>query len=100
MISYAILCLKKETEEKRRQCYAMPCYITMSKYVAFSARAMLELGRSKSWTRALEQVSGEVRMDAKPLLDYFSTLHTWLKEQNKLNNNNPGWPTTADPSEF
>ncbi|XP_062303001.1 angiotensin-converting enzyme 2 [Osmerus eperlanus] len=74
------------------------CDITNSTQAGSKLRNMLELGRSKSWTRALEQVSGEVRMDATPLLDYFSTLHTWLKEQNQLTNNNPGWLTTKDPN--
>ena len=87
-------------KEKAMLCNVMLCYVAMSKCVASSARAMLELGRSKSWTRALEQVSGNVKMDATPLLDYFSTLHTWLKDENERTNNNPGWRTTEDPCEF
>lgn len=60
-------------------------------------RAMLELGKSQSWTRALEQVSGVTRMDSKPLLEYFSDLHTWLQEENRKNNRFPGWNAAADP---
>ncbi|KAJ8350543.1 hypothetical protein SKAU_G00256730, partial [Synaphobranchus kaupii] len=60
-------------------------------------RKMLELGKSMSWTRALEQISGATRMDSRPLLDYFSDLLVWLKKENADNNNWPGWSTT-DPN--
>ncbi|KAK1802073.1 hypothetical protein P4O66_004413 [Electrophorus voltai] len=58
---------------------------------------MLELGRSKSWTRALEQVSAHTRMDAQPLLNYFSTLYDWLRVENQKTNNHPGWNVAHDP---
>ncbi|XP_061081845.1 angiotensin-converting enzyme 2 [Conger conger] len=60
-------------------------------------RAMLELGRSKPWTEALEQISGATRMDSRPLLEYFRTLFDWLQEENKRNNNKIGWDTAKDP---
>uniref|UniRef100_A0A3B3SRS3 Angiotensin-converting enzyme n=1 Tax=Paramormyrops kingsleyae TaxID=1676925 RepID=A0A3B3SRS3_9TELE len=66
------------------------CDITNSK-PAGEKLAMLELGKSKSWTRALEQVSGVTRMDSKPLLEYFRDLHIWLQEENRKNNRFPGW---------
>lgn len=53
------------------------------------------LGRSKSWTRALETISGDVRMDAKALLSYFDKLHTWLKEDNDKHNRLRGWRTVT-----
>ena len=62
-----------------------------------SQRAMLELGKSQSWTRALEQVAGVTRMDSKPLMDYFSVLYDWLKEENQKNNRKPGWKSSHDP---
>lgn len=52
---------------------------------------MLELGRSESWTRALETISGQVRMDAGPLLDYFKKLYDWLKVENSKHNRAVGW---------
>uniref|UniRef100_A0A8C6NK03 Angiotensin-converting enzyme n=1 Tax=Nothobranchius furzeri TaxID=105023 RepID=A0A8C6NK03_NOTFU len=58
---------------------------------------MLELGRSQSWTRALKTISGDVQMDAGPLLDYFRTLYDWLKEENKKEKRAVGWRTTVDP---
>lgn len=65
----------------------------------FSARKMLELGRSQSWTRALHTISGDVKMDARPLLDYFQKLYDWLKEENNKNNRDVGWSTAIDPCE-
>ncbi|XP_063056336.1 angiotensin-converting enzyme 2-like [Engraulis encrasicolus] len=72
------------------------CDITGSKEAGAKLKAMLELGKSKSWTRALEQVSGETRMNSKPLMDYFSVLHDWLVEENRKNNRVPGWKNSQD----
>lgn len=66
----------------------------------FSVRAMLELGRSQSWTKALQTISGDTRMNAKPLLDYFQKLHDWLKNDNMKNNRTVGWRTDIDPCEY
>ncbi|KAG7467207.1 hypothetical protein MATL_G00150950 [Megalops atlanticus] len=73
------------------------CDITNSIAAGNKLRAMLELGKSKSWTRALEQVSGVTRMDSRPLLDYFNDLFLWLKKENAKNNITPGWRNTIDP---
>uniref|UniRef100_A0A8P4KR95 Angiotensin-converting enzyme n=1 Tax=Dicentrarchus labrax TaxID=13489 RepID=A0A8P4KR95_DICLA len=73
------------------------CDITGSKVAGTKLRDMLELGRSQSWTRALQTISGDVRMDARPLLDYFQTLHDWLKEENTKHNRTVGWNTVTDP---
>ncbi|XP_036397289.1 angiotensin-converting enzyme 2 [Megalops cyprinoides] len=73
------------------------CDITNSTVAGDKLRAMLELGKSKSWTRALEQVSGVTRMDSQPLLDYFNDLFLWLKKENAKNNITPGWRNTIDP---
>ncbi|KAL8561905.1 hypothetical protein ACOMHN_046695 [Nucella lapillus] len=43
---------------------------------------MLQLGSSKPWPQALEQITGSRQMDVGPLLDYFQPLYDWLKEQN------------------
>ncbi|CAB1327497.1 unnamed protein product [Coregonus sp. 'balchen'] len=60
-------------------------------------RTMLEFGRSKSWTRALETISGNAKMDSAPLLDYFKDLHVWLTIENRKNNRTPGWRAAEDP---
>ncbi|XP_012675889.2 angiotensin-converting enzyme 2-like [Clupea harengus] len=73
------------------------CDITNSTVAGAKLKAMLELGKSQSWTRALEQVAGVTRMDSKPLMDYFSVLYDWLKEENQKNNRKPGWKSSHDP---
>ncbi|XP_054473849.1 angiotensin-converting enzyme 2 [Anoplopoma fimbria] len=74
------------------------CDITDSKPAGTKLRTMLELGRSQSWTRALQTISGDVKMNARPLLDYFQKLHDWLKADNKKHNRNVGWKTEIDPN--
>lgn len=76
------------------------CDITNSTAAGTKLKNMLELGRSKSWTSALETIAGDVRMDARPLLNYFDKLHTWLKEDNDKHNRLRGWraPTFSDNS--
>jgi peptidyl-dipeptidase A len=44
---------------------------------------MLEMGTSRPWPDALEAMTGERRMDASALLEYFAPLHRWLDEQNR-----------------
>jgi len=45
--------------------------------------AMLEIGASRPWPEALEALTGERRMDATAILDYFAPLKAWLDEQNQ-----------------
>ncbi|XP_072236951.1 angiotensin-converting enzyme 2 [Leuresthes tenuis] len=73
------------------------CDITGSTAAGTKLRDMLELGRSQSWTKALQTISGTTKMDAGPLLDYFQTLYDWLKEQNAKHSRTVGWSTTIDP---
>ncbi|XP_057703156.1 angiotensin-converting enzyme 2 [Corythoichthys intestinalis] len=73
------------------------CDITGSKEAGAKLKSMLELGRSKSWTRALHAISGDTRMDARPLLDYFQKLYVWLKEDNMKHNRYVGWDAAVDP---
>lgn len=58
-------------------------------------RAMLKLGQSKPWPEALKQMTGEERIDASAMVEYFQPLLTWLKEQNR--GVTPGWTPAADP---
>jgi peptidyl-dipeptidase A len=46
-------------------------------------KAMMELGASRGWPDALEAVTGERRMDAAGLLEYFAPLKRWLDEENR-----------------
>ncbi|CAL8246369.1 unnamed protein product [Lota lota] len=73
------------------------CDITNSTAAGTKLRNMLEQGRSKSWTRALEMISKEVKMDASPLLEYFKTLYDWLVIENQQHNRRVGWEKDMDP---
>ena len=46
-------------------------------------KAMLSLGASRPWPEALAVLSGETRLDASALLEYFAPLRGYLKEQNR-----------------
>ena len=46
-------------------------------------REMMEMGASREWPDALEAVTGERRMDATALLEYFAPLKSWLDEENR-----------------
>ncbi|MFY9716827.1 MAG: M2 family metallopeptidase [Thermoplasmata archaeon] len=46
-------------------------------------RTALEMGQSREWPDALEALTGERRMDASALLEYFAPLRRWLDEQNR-----------------
>jgi peptidyl-dipeptidase A len=45
-------------------------------------RQMLEMGQSKPWPEALHAITGEDKMDATAIIDYFAPLRTWLDQQN------------------
>jgi peptidyl-dipeptidase A len=46
-------------------------------------RTTLEMGQSHEWPDALEALTGDRRMDASALLEYFAPLRRWLDEQNR-----------------
>jgi peptidyl-dipeptidase A len=45
--------------------------------------SVLAMGSSRAWPDALEALTGERRMDAGGLLEYFAPLQRWLDEQNR-----------------
>lgn len=45
--------------------------------------AMLRKGASQPWQRTLKAMTGEDRMDASAILEYFAPLQQWLSEANK-----------------
>jgi peptidyl-dipeptidase A len=59
------------------------CSIHGNKDAGEALRAMLALGASRPWPDALEAMTGERKMDANALIEYFQPLQTWLAEQNK-----------------
>jgi peptidyl-dipeptidase A len=59
------------------------CSVYGSKAAGAKLRAMLALGATKPWPDALEVLTGERKLDATAILDYFAPLMAWLQEQNK-----------------
>lgn len=55
---------------------------------------MLELGASKPWPDAMEVMTGQRKMDASGILEYFKPLETWLVQKNKELGVNVGWEDT------
>jgi peptidyl-dipeptidase A len=59
------------------------CSIYGNKEAGKRLEAMMKMGLSRPWPEALAALTGEKRMDASAILDYFAPLYDWLKEQNK-----------------
>ncbi|HJX93467.1 MAG TPA: M2 family metallopeptidase [Pyrinomonadaceae bacterium] len=58
------------------------CSIYGNKKAGEKLRSMLAMGLSKPWPEALKAMTGEDKMDATAIIDYFAPLKTWLDEQN------------------
>jgi len=65
------------------------CSVYGNKAVGAKLAKMLAMGQSRPWPQALEALTGERRMDASAILDYFAPLKRWLDEQNA--GHNVGW---------
>jgi peptidyl-dipeptidase A len=59
------------------------CSIYESKAAGDRLNAMLMMGQSQPWPKALAAVTGQEQMDATAILDYFAPLKKWLDEQNR-----------------
>jgi peptidyl-dipeptidase A len=59
------------------------CSIYGSKAAGDRLNAMLAMGASEPWPKALEALTGQKEMDATAILDYFAPLQKWLDEQNR-----------------
>ncbi|MCB9556522.1 MAG: M2 family metallopeptidase [Deltaproteobacteria bacterium] len=59
------------------------CSIYENKAAGERLKAMMEMGMSEPWPKALEALTGEKKMDASAILAYFKPLHDWLKKQNQ-----------------
>jgi len=59
------------------------CSIYGNKQAGARFQQMLAMGTSKPWPEALKAVTGEERMDATAMLDYFAPLKAWLDAQNR-----------------
>jgi peptidyl-dipeptidase A len=59
------------------------CSIYGNKVAGERLAKMLEMGQSRPWPEALKEVTGQDKMDATAILDYFAPLKTWLDQQNQ-----------------
>jgi len=58
------------------------CSIYGNKKAGEKLKAMLAMGSSEPWPAALKSMTGEDKMDATAIIDYFAPLKSWLDEQN------------------
>ncbi len=58
------------------------CSFYGNKQVGQRLDAMLKLGASKPWPDALQAFTGNREISARPMLEYFAPLQTWLAQQN------------------
>jgi len=72
------------------------CSIYDNKQVGAKLAKMLEMGQSRPWPDALEALTGERKMDATAMLDYFKPLKEWLDAQAAADKSAPA-PATTTP---
>ncbi|KAM9424543.1 angiotensin-converting enzyme [Pholidichthys leucotaenia] len=53
---------------------------------------VMKLGFSKPWPEAMAMITGDSKMTAQPLMEYFQPLIQWLEEENNKHNDVRGWP--------
>jgi peptidyl-dipeptidase A len=57
------------------------CTIYDNKAAGAKLAKMLEMGQSKPWPDALEELTGQRQMDASAIVDYYAPLKKWMDEQ-------------------
>uniref|UniRef100_A0A182QDG1 Angiotensin-converting enzyme n=1 Tax=Anopheles farauti TaxID=69004 RepID=A0A182QDG1_9DIPT len=70
------------------------CDIYQSAEAGNAIKAMLALGSSKPWPEAMEVLTGERRMSAEALIEYFQPLYDWLVVENERIGAYVGWEET------
>jgi peptidyl-dipeptidase A len=73
------------------------CTFYDNKQAGAKLNSMLEMGMSRPWPEALKAMTGEEKIDATAILEYFAPLKKWLDEQNAAASAKPGWEMPADP---
>lgn len=63
----------------------------LSHVIVGTTRAMLSMGSSKSWPKALEAMTGERQLNASDILEYFRPLEQWLLKTNEQLGVHIGW---------
>ncbi len=59
------------------------CSIYGNKKAGEKLKQLLAMGVSKPWPEALKAMTGEDKMDATAIIDYFAPLKTWLDAENQ-----------------
>jgi peptidyl-dipeptidase A len=59
------------------------CTFFGSKEAGDKFNRMLEMGQSKPWQDAMQELTGQRQADASAIIEYFAPLKKWLDEQNK-----------------
>ena len=72
------------------------CSIYGSKAAGAKLATMLQAGQSRPWQETLYAATGERRMDAGAMLEYFAPLKAWLDRQNA--NHPVGWGAESRPT--
>ncbi|XP_064597980.1 angiotensin-converting enzyme-like [Liolophura sinensis] len=67
------------------------CDIYMSQQAGDLLSDVLRMGSSEPWQDAMQVFTGQTKMDAQPMLDYFEPLIMWLKERNAEAGDQGGW---------
>ncbi|XP_026206934.1 angiotensin-converting enzyme [Anabas testudineus] len=68
------------------------CDIYKSKEAGKLLSDVMKLGFSKPWPEAMTMITGQPKMSAQPLMEYFKPLIDWLEAENNKNNDIRGWP--------
>ena len=61
-------------------------------FIVFPSRAMLAMGKTKSWPYALEKMTGSKEMSVAPMIKYYQPLHEWLVKERCGKKYKIGWP--------
>ncbi|XP_037038832.1 angiotensin-converting enzyme-like [Bradysia coprophila] len=72
------------------------CDIYQSTAAGNAIKAMLSLGSSKPWPDAMEVLTGNRKMEATAILEYFAPLYEWLVKTNTENGVEIGWDLTYE----
>ncbi|KAK7919785.1 hypothetical protein WMY93_011069 [Mugilogobius chulae] len=68
------------------------CDIYQSKEAGKLMGDVMKLGFSKPWPEAMAMITGQPKMSALPLMEYFQPLIDWLETENAKNGDVLGWP--------
>ena len=63
----------------------------MNNIMFYNYRAGLSMGSSRPWPEAMKVITGQEKMDASAIREYFAPLEDWLKTKNAELLEVPGW---------